>query len=68
MPKTPYTRLTTAGLNALLSTQLGSITTAQIRQIVELLDRLHYNIGGMSDISNEPTLTQIVAKLGSNNP
>lgn len=72
---TPYTRLKTSDLNTLSSSTLGSLTPAQIDQVVEYLSRTNWGKansasgeGSQSDIGNQPTITQIVTMMGSNNP
>ncbi len=72
---TPYTRLLTADLNTLNSSTLGSLRPYQIRQVMEVLGRVNWGNansvageGSESDNSGQPTLTQIVTMLGSNNP
>ena len=72
---TPYTRLTTSALNSLASTTLGNLYPYQIRQVQELLDRVNWGAantrageGADSDVGAQPTITQIVTLLGSNNP
>jgi hypothetical protein len=69
-----YTRLTTAAFNTLNSSTLGSLKPYQIRQVQEYLDRINWgkansNAGRGSDsnVSNQPTLTQIITLAGSNN-
>jgi hypothetical protein len=73
MPKTPYTRLTNAQFNALASSTLGSLCPYQIEQVQEALDRINWGRannnageGSMSDVSNQPTIAQILTALGSN--
>lgn len=70
-----YTRLTTSALNTLNSSTLGSLRPYQIRQVLEYLDRINWGRansnagrGSESNISNQPTLTQIVTLAGNNNP
>jgi hypothetical protein len=72
---TPYTRLLTSDLNTLNSSTLGSLKPYQIRQVMEVLDRVNWGSansnagrGSDSDNSGQPTLTQIVTALGNNNP
>ena len=75
MSQTPYTRLTTAALNTLNATALGSLFPYQIDQVKEYLDRINWGNansvageGSMSDIGAQPTIAQIVTLAGSNNP
>ena len=75
MSKTPFTKLTTAGLNSILSTTVANLYPYQIRQLQDLLDRVNWgrangNVGkgSDSDISNQPTMNQIYTLLSSNNP
>lgn len=72
---TPYTRLTTSTLNSLASTTLGNLYPYQILQVEELLNRVNWGNansvageGSNSDVSAQPTITQIITMLGSNNP
>lgn len=72
---TPYAKLTTAALNALNSTQLGSLKPYQIAQVADLLKRINWGKansdagrGSMSNVANQPTIAQIVTALGANNP
>ncbi len=66
---TPYTRLTTAQLNTLASTTLGNLYPYQIRQVMEVLDRVNWGARGSdSDVSGQPLISAIVTTLGSNNP
>ncbi len=72
---TPYSRLTTAGLNALASSTLGSLQPYQIWQVKEVLERVNWGRansnagkGSASNEANQPTITQIITMLGSNNP
>lgn len=69
-----YTRLTTAAFNTLNSSTLGSLKPYQLRQVQEYLDRINWgkansNAGRGSDsnVSNQPTLAQIITLAGSNN-
>lgn len=69
-----YTRLTTAALNTLASSTLGSLKPYQIRQVQEYLDRIAWGKansssgeGADSNVSNQPTIAQIVTLAGSNN-
>ena len=69
-----YTRLTTAALNTLNSTTLGNLKPYQIEQVVEYLSRVscgkansNAGRGAQSNISNQPTMAQIVTLCGSNN-
>jgi hypothetical protein len=75
MPQTPYARLTTAQLNSLTSTALGALCPYQIRQVQEYLDRVNWGSanssageGSDSDIGAQPTITQVIALMGANNP
>jgi hypothetical protein len=70
-----YTRLKTSDLNTLNSSTLGSLQPHQIRQVQEYLDRIAWGKansvsgeGSQSNVSNEPTLAEIVTLAGSNNP
>ena len=70
-----YTRLTTSALNSLGSTTLANLKPYQIRQVQEYLDRVAWGKannsageGSDSNISNQPTIAQIVTLMGSNNP
>ncbi len=70
-----YGRLTTAALNTLNSTTLGNLKPYQIRQVMEYIDRMAWGKanstageGAESNISNQPTIAQIVTLAGSNNP
>lgn len=66
---TPYSRLKTSDLNSLTSTLLGSLKPYQIRQVQEVLDRVNWGPDGSdSDVSVQPTISQIVTALGSNDP
>lgn len=65
---TPYTRLTTAALNTLCSTTLGNLQPYQLKQVMEVLDRVDFVKGSQSDMSGQPTISTIVTALGSNNP
>lgn len=72
---TPYTRLTTSTLNSLASTTLGNLYPYQIQQVEELLNRVNWGNansvageGSNSDVGAQPTITQIITMLGSNNP
>jgi hypothetical protein len=75
MPKTPYTKITTAQLTTLASSTLGSLCPYQLQQVQEALDQINWGransnagCGSQSDISNQPTITQIIAALGANQP
>lgn len=70
-----YSRLKTSDLNTLASSTLGSLKPYQIRQVQEYLDRISWGNanssagqGSESNVSNQPTITQIVTLAGSNNP
>lgn len=70
-----YTRLKTSDLNTLNSSTLGTLKPYQIQQVVEYLERINWGKanssageGSQSNVSNQPTLTQIVTLAGSNNP
>lgn len=70
-----YTRLTTAALNTLNSSNLGTLKPYQIEQVIEYLNRLNWagansgsGRGSQSNVSNQPTIAQIVTQIGSNNP
>ena len=78
---TPYVRLTTTALTSLASTTLGNLHPYQIRQVFEYLDRVNWgnasaNLGvdpplgkgSESDISKQPTITQIITMMGANEP
>ena len=72
---TPYKRLTAAAFSALASTTLGALRPYQIRQVQEVLDRIAWGNansnagqGSDSDVSHQPTITQIITLLGANNP
>jgi hypothetical protein len=72
---TPYSRLTTAALNTLASSTLGSLKPYQIWQVKEVLERVNWanansgaGEGSASNEGNQPTISQIVTMLGSNNP
>jgi len=65
---TPYTKLTTAQLNTLCSSTLGSLAPYQLKQVMEALERVDYVRGSQSDMSGQPTISTIVTALGSNNP
>ena len=66
---TPYTRLTTSQLNTLNSSNLGTLKPYQLRQVMEVLDKVNWSPkGSESDVSGQPTLATIVTALGSNNP
>jgi hypothetical protein len=74
MAKTPYTRLTTSAFNTLNSSTLGTLKPYQIRQVMEFLDAINWGKanggsgkGSDSDVSNQPTLAQIVTLAGRNN-
>ena len=73
MPKTPYTRITNAQFNALASSTLGSLYPYQLDQVHEALSKINWGQansnagkGSMSDVSNQPTIAQILTALGSN--
>ena len=68
MAKTPYTRLTTPQLQALLSSTLGNLYPYQIRQIQDALDKMNFKRSSNSDVSVEPNMTTVVGLLGTNNP
>lgn len=75
MSQTQYTRLTTAQFNTLNAATVGSLYPYQIEQIKEYLGRINWGNansqsgeGSQSDVSGQPTLTQIVTLAGSNNP
>ena len=70
-----YTRLTTSALNSLNSTTLGNLHPYQIRQVQEFLDRVNWGKansgageGSDSNVSNQPTMAQIVTAVSPNNP
>jgi len=67
MSQTPYTRLTTAALNALLSTTVGNLHPYQVKQVQEWLDRQQNYESPDSDVSVQPTLTTIVGYVTPNN-
>lgn len=69
-----YGRLTTAALNTLNSTTLGNLKPYQIAQVQEYLNRIAWGKanntageGSQSNVSNQPTMAQIVTLAGSNN-
>lgn len=63
-----YTKLTTAQLNALLSTTLGALKPYQIQQVQEVLDRVAFNRGSNAEVSVQPTISTIATSLSTNNP
>ena len=70
-----YTRLKTSDLNSLNSTTLGNLKPYQIEQVTEYLGRINWGNansvsgeGAQSNVSNQPTIAQIVTLAGSNNP
>lgn len=65
---TPYTSLTTSALNTLTASTLGSLKPYQLQQVMEVLDKVKFERGSVSDMSAQPTITTIVTALGSNNP
>jgi hypothetical protein len=78
---TPYTRMLTSDLNTLSSSTLGSLKPYQVRQVYEFLSRVNWGnatttpgvtpplgMGSDSDVSAQPTITQIITMMGSNNP
>jgi hypothetical protein len=73
--KTPYTKLTTSGFSAIQATTVANLYPYQLKQISELLDQVNWGRansnsgqGSQSDISNQPTLGNILTLLGANNP
>jgi hypothetical protein len=69
-----YTRLTTAALNSLNGSALGTLKPYQLQQVMEYLDRINWakanssaGRGAQSNVSNQPTLAQIVTLAGGNN-
>jgi len=69
-----YTRLTTAQLNTLNATTLGNLKPYQLEQVCEWLSRISWGKansssgrGAQSNVSNQPTIAQIVTLAGSNN-
>jgi len=72
---TPYTRLTTSALTSLASTTLGALCPYQIFQVEEFLNRVNWGNansvageGSNSDVGAQPTITQIITMIGTNNP
>jgi hypothetical protein len=70
---TPYTKLTTSGFNAIQSTTVANLYPYQLDQIIELLNQINwgkapYSRGSQADVSGQPTLGQVLALLGSNQP
>jgi hypothetical protein len=69
MPRVPYTKLTTAQFATLSGQTVGSLKPYQIRQIWETLEKMSWKPRGSdSDVSGQPTLTQIQASLNTNQP
>jgi hypothetical protein len=72
--KTPYTKLTTSGFSAIQATTVANLYPYQIMQLQELLSQVAwgkgptYTQGSQSDVSNQPTLGNILTLLGANNP
>ena len=77
---TAYTRLTTSALTSLASTTLGNLKPYQLRQVMEVLDRVNWanasaslgvnpplGRGSESDVT-QPTISLIITLLGTNNP
>lgn len=71
---TPYTRLTTAALNTLNSSTLGSLQPYQLSQVMEFLGRVAWGKansssgeGSQSNMANQPTLANIVTLLNGQN-
>jgi hypothetical protein len=62
------TKLTTAQLNALTSTTLGDLKPYQLNQVIDVLNRLKWDRGSTSNFTAQPTITNIVTALGSNQP
>lgn len=78
MAQTPYTRLTTAGFTSMQATAVSALFPYQIQQLADYLNRVNWgdalntagNVagkGGQSDISNQPTMAQILTMVGANN-
>lgn len=65
---TPLTKMTTSDLNTLTATTLGNLKPYQLEQVQDVLARLKWDRGGISDVSVQPTITDIVTALGSNQP
>lgn len=65
---TPKSRLTTAQMNTLNASTLGSLKPYQVEQAIEFINRLKWDRGSNSDLSVQPTFTAIVTAIGSNNP
>ena len=65
---TPLTKLTTAQLTALLTTQLGNLRPYQLGQVLDALSRTNWEKGSVSDMSLQPTITTIVTALSTNEP
>jgi hypothetical protein len=65
---TPLSRLTTAQLTALLTTQLGALKPYQLEQVQDVLSRVKFERGSNSDVSVQPTISTITTSLSTNNP
>ena len=70
---TPYIRLDTPGLNALLPATVGSLKPYQLRQIMDYLNRIgnssYFSAGASeADVSGQPTLSTIAASMGPISP
>jgi hypothetical protein len=65
---TPITKVTNAGMDAIVGTALGLLKPYQIEQTMDFLNRIKWDRGSNSDISVQPTINTIITALGSNEP
>lgn len=65
---TPLKDLTTAELTSLTSTTIGDAKPYQLEQVFDALSRLRWERGSNADVSAQPTISTIIASLGSNQP
>lgn len=66
---TPVKKYETADLNTIAAATVGSCQPWQLKAVLEALKHINYgNRGSQSDMSNQPTITQIVTLLGTTNP
>lgn len=61
-------KISTSNLNTLASETLGDLKPYQLSQVMDVLSRMKFDRGASPSYVAQPTISQIVTALGSNEP